>query len=241
MGEIVRRYRKWVRGKLGWKFARNPVDIDDLEQEVWLRVEERMATFRRRDGSGFMGWLLSLCRASAFHMYWRRNSDGVTKWTEPRNREVVSMDQLPTGSADRLLRSDESPEQYAAERRRMAAVQEVVDDLVPWEADLLLRRDLGGESLDELAKEMATTSGAIQAATSRARRKLLAAAKEHPVLAESLAEAEARTPKHEGEYDPELVRRYLDGSLSADHFCKRHGVDRTRFFEWLKRYRSAAA
>lgn len=120
---IFEAYYPWVRrffGRLGY----TPQDSEDLAQETFSQVFERLGSFRQ-DGA-FKSWLFAVAANLHRNEYRRRHRD-------KRNAPEVSIDSAADadGSPPDPASPEASPDRVFFERERHAALARAVEDLPP--------------------------------------------------------------------------------------------------------------
>jgi RNA polymerase sigma-70 factor (ECF subfamily) len=135
--------------RLCYRMAGNSDDAQDLAQEVWLTVWQRIGGFRCE--SAFATWL------------YRVTSNVCLQWLRKvRNKKTSPIDDIPLVSPERL-ESEVADREYV--NRLLAAVKELPE---PLKLALTLRveRDL---SYGEIAEALDCTTAAAKMRVSRAR------------------------------------------------------------------------
>ena len=169
LAEIFRAYQPRL---LRYLRAQEPGMADDLAAEVWLAVARGLDGFQG-DEAGFRGWIFTIARH---------------RLVEHRRRQARRRtDPLP---ADRLDRPVEhglggDPAWLVMERLgAQQAIEAVVADLAPDQAEAVLLRVLGGFDVAEVARIMGRSPGNVRVLCHRALKRLAVAASEAEALAE---------------------------------------------------------
>ncbi|MHB0956953.1 MAG: sigma-70 family RNA polymerase sigma factor [Pirellulaceae bacterium] len=144
---------------------------DDILQQTFLRAAQAIGTFEPRHGGAFRGWLRTISdnlvrdaekrrrRERRFPVFLRPVGAGDAEGSAPQ-----AMDQLPgsmTSPSGRVQR-------HEAVRCLQAALAELPED----QREVLRRRYLLGQSLDEIANATARTRGAVRGLCFRGRQNL---------------------------------------------------------------------
>jgi RNA polymerase sigma-70 factor (ECF subfamily) len=157
--EIVRRNQDLVYN-LALKLVSKPDDAETVLQETFLRVFEKLESFRQE--STLRTWIYRIAANSALMLLRQRRSDPVTIETSDDD-ETLSRNSRMLASLDRnpleLLLDNEF------RRALEAAMKELPDS---WRVPFVLK-DIEGLSLQEVADDLNTTVPAVKAALHRAR------------------------------------------------------------------------
>jgi RNA polymerase sigma-70 factor (ECF subfamily) len=179
-GETVRRLAARERAALAecfrlhgprvWRLARGilgqAADADDATQEIFLRVQEKAASF---DGSGpFSAWLRRLAVNHCLNRLEQRRRDGA-------RRDACEPDALVT------------PPRATFETAE--ALERALARLPPEQRAALVLRELDGLSYREIADALAIPIGTVMSRLARARERLLAPAATGPASAARTASA----------------------------------------------------
>jgi len=151
--------------------------LEDLCQETWIELADRMRTYQYDPGKTFRGWLRKLCQSRALDLLRKR-----------RTRCVDSLADQPADSLSRLLAVEpdgsEEHEEHDSERsillREAEQVQHMVQQRVEpqtWEA--FWRIAVEGCSVRESADDLGMSYAAVFAAHKRVGRMLRTDGKRH--------------------------------------------------------------
>ena len=142
--------------------GQRPADVADVVQEVFLAAARSARNFDPGRGS-LWNWLAGISHRQVA-LYWRQ-AGRAARWQELAKSGAVEIRQwLDDGAPDVLL-----------ERRELAdVVRGVLAELPAEYATLLSAKYLDDRSLDELAREAATSVDAIKSKLARARREFRA-------------------------------------------------------------------
>ncbi len=140
--------------------AQAPGAADDLASEVWIGVARGLPQFTG-DEAAFRGWLFTIAR--------RRVIDHRRRAVRQRT-DVVSSDRLdmpiewgPSGDPARTVL-----ERLGAQ----GAIDDLVDELTPEQAEAVLLRVVAGLPVSEVARIMQRRPGAVRVLCHRALRRL---------------------------------------------------------------------
>ena len=150
--QVVRTYADMVY-RLAYAHMRNPVDADDIFQDVFLKYAEKSPAFASEEHR--KAWLIRVtinCCNSHFVAPWRKNVDALDDVTMA---QLPDEDTLPGGSAE------EQPDVYAEVLRLPQQMREVI--LLFYYEDLSIR---------EIAEILQTSEVNVKKRLSRARQKL---------------------------------------------------------------------
>jgi RNA polymerase sigma-70 factor (ECF subfamily) len=160
--ELVEHYKKKVY-YLALDMAGNPVDAEDISQEVFLKVYRSFSTFRH--GAKLGSWLYRVTyNASIDHL----RSKGATP--EPIADEVLESrsrkdDGLPRGAAN-------DPVAAAEERELQARIAKALEKVSPQEKAVFLLRHNEDLMLKDIAETLGLSVGSVKSYLFRAVRKL---------------------------------------------------------------------
>lgn len=153
-------FGRYTRKVAGWclRIAGSPEEAQDIAQEVFLLVHERLESFRGE--SRFSTWLYTVARRVALN---RARSEAV------RRSESLDLGPEPVDDGVALSPEDSAERQQIYERLEQA----LREDLTPVEAEVLMLHYAHGVSLAELTERfrLDNKSGA-KAVIVSARRKL---------------------------------------------------------------------
>ena len=169
LAEIFRAYQPRL---LRYLRAQEPGMADDLAAEVWLAVARGLDGFQG-DEAGFRGWIFTIARH---------------RLVEHRRRQARRRtDPLPVDRLDRPVEHGlgGDPAWLVMERLgAQQAIEAVVADLAPDQAEAVLLRVLGGFDVAEVARIMGRSPGNVRVLCHRALKRLAVAASEAEALAE---------------------------------------------------------
>ena len=160
--EFVERYKKKVY-YLALDMAGNPVDAEDISQEVFLKVFRSFATFRK--GAKLGSWLYRVTyNASIDHL--RRKGAAP----EPVGDEVLeslgqAATELPYGAA-------KDPARAAESSQFQARIARALEKVSPQEKAVFLLRHYDDLMLKDIAESLGLSIGSVKSYLFRAVRKL---------------------------------------------------------------------
>lgn len=155
--ELVSRYTRRVFA-LCYRFAGRADEAEDLTQEVFVKVFERLDRYREGEGA-FPAWLLTLARHHAIDHYRRHREERRLRSEDAEAAErTVAGDEGPLGAATRLERQE-------LVRRGLRALP---SDL----REVLVLRDLEEMPYDEIATLLTVPLGTVKSRLNRGRLEL---------------------------------------------------------------------
>jgi RNA polymerase sigma-70 factor, ECF subfamily len=137
--------------------APNVADVDDLIQDVLLKVWRHLATFRSE--SSFRTWMTRVAMNEALQSYRRERSRALFQ---------------PLGEEDRFACRSESPYRTLARAETTKAVRAAIGALPPKHRQVLILHDLEQLSIRETARCIESSIPATKTRIFRARLTLLA-------------------------------------------------------------------
>ena len=157
LAEIFRAYQPRL---LRYLRAQEPGMAEDLAAEVWLAVARGLGRFRG-DENGFRGWLFTIAR--------RRLIDHRRRAARQRT-DVVASDQLDT--TDEWGLGGDPAGEVLDRLGAQGAVDALVAELTPDQAEAVLLRVVGGLSVAETGRIMQRSPGTVRVLCHRALRRL---------------------------------------------------------------------
>jgi RNA polymerase sigma-70 factor, ECF subfamily len=154
--ELVRRTHRSVY-TCALRLVGNPEDAADVTQDVYLRVVRKLGGFRHE--ASFMTWLNRVTTNVAMSTLKRR-----------ARRLAVEGAVVPPETRDPSPDPAERAETLALARR----LERLVAELPAGQRQVLVLRDVYGQSTDEVADAMGLTAGAVKVRLFRARERLKA-------------------------------------------------------------------
>jgi RNA polymerase sigma-70 factor, ECF subfamily len=161
--EIVRAYRKRILGTISRLIGR-PEDVEDVGQEVFLRLYYSMEQLRTADM--FEPWLYRLTVNSAYDYLRKQRRKKESRLSDLSENQVARADAEASG----LATNEEQRKSYIREfvQRLLGAVSE--EDRL-----LLLLKEVEGLSIKDLERIYGANENAIKVRLFRARQRVLKA------------------------------------------------------------------
>ncbi len=160
--ELVERYKKKVY-YLALDMAGNPVDAEDISQEVFLKVFRSFSTFRR--GAQLGSWLYRITYNAAID-HLRRKGAAPTAVTD----EVI---ELAAGSEAGLPRRAPADPAAALESSQLQElIAKALEKVSPQEKAVFLLRHYDQLMLKDIASSLGLSIGSVKSYLFRAVRKL---------------------------------------------------------------------
>ncbi len=150
-GEIVKRHKDYVYN-LAYRLTNNPSDAEDLTQEIFIRLMDKLESFR--GDAKFSTWLYRLA------------TNQCLDWLRRSRPESSSIDLLELKSDDNVQAKVESKEQ----------IDDIEKALTKLPADFRLAvtlRDIEGYSYSEIAEYLDVSIGTVKSRISRGRSLLI--------------------------------------------------------------------
>jgi len=166
---LMDRHSAAVRRRIG-SMVRNATDVEDLLQEVLMKVWRHLSTFRSE--SSFHTWMISVAVNEVLQSYRREHR---WRWSQTQR------------DLDAFTSACESPHQSLARSETTHAVRSAVVGLPEKYRQVLILRDLQQLSVRETANSLQSSIPAVKTRLFRARHMLLAALQRSKI--QSLASA----------------------------------------------------
>lgn len=171
LGAHARELEAHIATRIPAKFAA-ALGVDDVAQEAYLQAFLKIDTLRQTSRSAFKAWLKSVADLTLLHLL--RGIDRQKRGG--RFRRIHDVPDSTTGSLVRLIETLPGPGETAsrqlAKREAIAALQIGIAGL-PEQQRLAIQLHLLQEaSLDETAKALSCTKGAVRALIQRGKKKL---------------------------------------------------------------------
>lgn len=150
---LVRRYQARIYG-LAWHYVRNAEEARDLAQETFVRMYNKLSTFR--DAETFLPWMLRLARNVCIDHLRRAKA-------RPPAQDVALDDRFELSDAR------PGPERAAivsSERRLLARA---LDRLSAPYREMILLKEIQGLPLEEIASMLELPLGTVKSRSNRAR------------------------------------------------------------------------
>lgn len=149
---IVDRYSKIIFN-LALNFFGNREDAEDVSQDIFLKVYDKVAKFREEKNFG--SWLLTLSKNHCID-HWRRHRKGVKR---------VELNES-------LIKNEMTPEDSAIRNYDLVSLRKKIAVLDPDLRLLLIMRDVQEFSYQEIADSLKLPLGTVKSRINRARIKL---------------------------------------------------------------------
>ncbi len=177
--QLVERYQDRVFRLLG-RYCRDPVECEDLAQEVFLKVFRKLHTFQH--GSAFFTWVYRIAVNAA--------TDHLSRASSRRLRLVEDEAVLDAGT-DRF--DQHSPEAPLLTAELAAVTRQIVDSLPEKFRTILVLREFEDLSYTEIANVLQIQLGTVESRLFRARHRFKEALERlHPELLPNGGDSPAR-------------------------------------------------
>lgn len=154
---LVSRYQDRVFRLLG-RFTRDRVEVEDLAQDVFVKVFRKLHTFQR--DSSFFTWLYRIAVNTA--------TDALTRRSRRRLRLVEDAAQLDGGVRDA---EDVGADAPLLEAELQAVTRELVDRLPEKYRTILLLREYEDLSYNQISEVLECSIGTVESRLFRARQR----------------------------------------------------------------------
>ncbi|GGJ12327.1 RNA polymerase subunit sigma-24 [Alicyclobacillus cellulosilyticus] len=162
----IREHRTMVRN-LVYHILRDPGEVDDLVQEVFIKAYQAMDAFR---GGSLRAYLGRIARNLCYDVLRRRRSARTGL-----GQVAPIPDELPDAS--------DGPEDLIIGRETALLVAAILDELNQLDREILLLRHVHQFSYEEIAAVVGLRPGAVRTRISRARQRVLAELERRECLA----------------------------------------------------------
>lgn len=158
---LVEKYQHKVY-TIAYRFVGNEADANDLAQEAFIKVYQKLSTFRGE--SSFLTWL--------YHITANTCRDELRK---RQNKWTVSLDNPGPQPGDGTARVEgvrstmAGPEEVAVAREVQRNLQMVLNQLPAEQKLILIMREIQGFSYEEIAQQLECSLGTVKSRLSRAR------------------------------------------------------------------------
>jgi RNA polymerase sigma-70 factor (ECF subfamily) len=154
-GDLVRRYERLVFRIVGG-FLRNPADVDEVAQEVFVRAYVALNRFRL--GSPFRPWVAQIATRASYDRLRRRRRSAEVAWGQLPPAEQRAAEELAGGT---------DPGDAAAARD---LAERALACLKPKDRQVLVLADAQGFTAPEVARALGCSALAARLRLHRARR-----------------------------------------------------------------------
>jgi len=155
--ELVRRHTRKVFG-LAYRFAGRVDEAEDLTQEVFVKVYERLGRYQADQGS-FATWLMTVARNHAIDHYRRRR--------EERLHTIDAAEDL-----ERFASREERQDRSYEREERAQLVRRAVRSLPRELREAVVLCDLQGLAYEEIAASLGVPLGTVKSRINRGRLEL---------------------------------------------------------------------
>jgi len=139
--------------------ARNSADVhavDDLVQDVFMRVVHRAASFRSQ--SSFKTWLYTIARNHCIDTARKRVHRRAITLDEPLRREEAAGATILDQAADQ----GPGPDRRATDRRFRASLEEAIAELPDDQREVFVMRELQGLKFREIAEVVGVPENTVK-------------------------------------------------------------------------------
>ncbi len=159
---LVERYRARVFST-ATRFARNGSELDDLAQDIFIRIWKGLKTYRA--DAPFEHWLMTVTVRTCY--------DFLRKHRKRREREVL-VDEMPSASmsGDGMFSGDSSEEKQRRQREAWEVVQGLMEKLNEKEQLVITLMELEEKSVKEVASLTGWSESNVKVRAYRARNKM---------------------------------------------------------------------
>ena len=159
---LVERYRARVFST-ATRFARNGSELDDLAQDIFIRIWKGLKTYRA--DAPFEHWLMTVSVRTCY--------DFLRKHRKRREREVL-VDEMPSVSmsGDGMFSGDSSDEKQRRQREAWEVVQGLMEKLNEKEQLVITLMELEEKSVKEVASLTGWSESNVKVRAFRARNKM---------------------------------------------------------------------
>ncbi len=161
--EVVRAYRKRILGTIS-RLVGRPEDVEDVGQEVFLRLYDSMSQLRTAEM--FEPWLYRLTVNSAYDYLRKRKRRKESRMSDLSEAQVTLADAFASGVATQ----EEERKNYIRE-----FVQRLLSQVSEEDRLLLLMKEVEGLSVKELEAIYGVNENALKVRLFRARQRVLKA------------------------------------------------------------------
>lgn len=159
---LVERYRARVFST-ATRFARNRSELDDLAQDIFIRIWKGLKTYRA--DAPFEHWLMTVSVRTCY--------DFLRKHRKRREREVL-VDEMPSVSmsGDGMFSGDSSDEKQRRQREAWEVVQGLMEKLNEKEQLVITLMELEEKSVKEVASLTGWSESNVKVRAFRARNRM---------------------------------------------------------------------
>jgi RNA polymerase sigma-70 factor (ECF subfamily) len=135
-----------------------PEHVDDVVQNVYLKLYEQLDRYQVQEGSRFQAWLAVVARRTALDFLRR----------ERRAMQTVSLD----SDAGQAALEETVDRGATLDREVLASIQDVLTQLSERERQMVLMHYMAGQSYAEIAQATGTSPNTVRTLLARARSKI---------------------------------------------------------------------
>lgn len=150
-GELVKRHKDYVYN-LAYRLTNNPSDAEDLSQEIFIRLMDKIESFK--GDAKFSTWLYRLA------------TNQCLDWLRRRKPQEKSIDDVE-------LKSDEDIPALIETKEQLDDIKEALAILPNDFRIVVVLRDVEGLSYDEISEHLNISIGTVKSRISRGRSQLI--------------------------------------------------------------------
>jgi len=155
---LVRLYQSRVYA-VALHYMRNPEEARDVAQDIFVRVYQRLGTFR--GDQAFLPWMLQLARNVCIDALRRRKARPLAADTA-------------IGDADQIPSPAPTPEEMSEARSCRDLLYRAMDRMSETDREILMLKDIQGLMIEEISGLLKVPSGTVKSRCNRARLELAA-------------------------------------------------------------------
>jgi len=160
LSELLNRYQSRIY-RLSYGILRNPQDAEEVIQEVFLRLFQKLDSFK--GDSTFASWLYRVAINTTY-----------MKLREKRGADMLSLDSVSQYLDEQIEKHDaldwtSRPDDELLTEESLKIISEVIEQLPEEFKTVLILRDVEGLSTEEVGKLLGLTPPAIKSRLHRAR------------------------------------------------------------------------
>jgi RNA polymerase sigma-70 factor (ECF subfamily) len=164
LGTLLARYRRRLGVLVVFRVGRrlqDKVDVDDLLQEVSLEAHQQIRRFQGETKGEFLCWLRKVLTTTVSNQV--RHYFGTRKRDPRRERSIPLGEEGSWASyGGNLIAPNSSPSQRASRSERAAILAETLRGLPASYREVIVLRQIQGESFAEVARRMGRTEDSVR-------------------------------------------------------------------------------
>ncbi len=166
--QIFRRYQARIIGYI-FKIVRDSGLAEDLSQEVFMRVHDRIRQFDRT--KRFSSWLFAIARNFSLNERRTFSKDPLILFQTLEDRKEERQDEFckPTDFGS----DDKTPDKLFEQNRLKGIVDDCIRKLPAVHRDIFILREIQGKSYIEISEITGLNSGTVKSRLARARRSFI--------------------------------------------------------------------